>query len=153
MSRWGKIREGEESTGAYENITMVKGNCLVIDSFESLLTDVDAVVHTVGTLIEKKGTPESSYEEKNRDSCDNVASVLQKFAEKKKETRNFVMISAAKAPFFLPKYITTKEEAEHNLINCPNLNPTIIKAGLIVDGDHRWWSVPAKEVNDFIYNL
>ena len=30
---------------------------------------------------------------------------------------------------------------------------TIIKPGVVVDSEHRWWSVPAKVGNDLVYNI
>ena len=63
------------------------------------------------------------------------------------------MISSAKGPFFQPKYIATKLEAEKYLLEeCPNLNITIIKPGVVVDAEHRWWSIPAEAGNNLVYN-
>jgi uncharacterized protein YbjT (DUF2867 family) len=52
MSRSGKARDDEVKH--LKNVTFVQGNCLHPDSFKQYLDDVDGVVHTVGTLIEKK---------------------------------------------------------------------------------------------------
>ena len=66
--------------------------------------------------------------------------------------RKFVMISAAKSPYFGELYLGTKTDAETYLTDaCPHLNATIIRSGFIVDEKHRWWSFPLKYVNDFIY--
>ena len=106
---------------------------LKIDTFEDLLQDVDAVVHAVGGLFPSK-KPGRSLSELNKESCINVAGILQKYAMEENKTKNFVMISSAKAPFFLPSYLSTKVEAETFLIDCcPDLKTTIIKPGVIVD--------------------
>ena len=33
------------------------------------------------------------------------------------------------------------------------MNLTIIKPGVVVDAEHRWWSVPTKVGNDLVYNI
>ena len=59
------------------------------------------------------------------------------------------MISSAKAPFFAPRYLSTKEEAERYLQNeCDNLKETIIKPGVILNAEHRWWGTPVGIGND-----
>ena len=64
------------------------------------------------------------------------------------------MISSAKGPFFQPKYIQTKQQAEKYLLEeCDKLNITIMQPGVVVDQEHRWWSVPAKVGNDLVYNI
>ena len=64
------------------------------------------------------------------------------------------MISSAKAPFFLPEYLSTKVQAEKFLLEeCPNLEVTIIKPGVVVDKEHRWWSIPTQAGNDLVYNI
>ena len=73
------------------------------------MTDVDAVVHCVGALFEFRG---QTFTTANRDTCINMAYELNKLAKEEDKKRNFVMISSAKAPFFAPRYISTKEEAE-----------------------------------------
>ena len=44
-----------------------------------------------------------------------MAFELNKLAKAKDQTRNFVMISSAKAPFFAPRYLSSKEQAEEYL--------------------------------------
>ena len=136
------------------NIQFVKGDCLMSNSFKSYLEDVDGVIHCVGTLFEKRNDPTSSYIAMNRDTCVNMASELESIAEKKKEKRQFVMISSEKAPAFLENYVTTKREAERFLLEeCAHLVPTIIRPGFIADKDHRWWSQPVRQVNDCLWAL
>ena len=112
---------------------------------------MDAVVHTVGILFEKGG---ATYEAFNRDTCVNMAYELNQIAREKNITRNFVMISSAKAPFFAPRYLTSKVEGEKYLLeNCGNLRPTIIKPGVILNTEHRWWGVPVGMGNDLVWWL
>ena len=152
MSRSGKVREGEKHTGKLENVRYVAGNVLKPESFENVLQDVDAVVHAVGGLFPTK-KPGRSLQELNADSCINVSRVLQQYASEDKSQRNFVMISSERAPFFLPEYLTTKEQAENFLLEeCPDLKVTIIKPGVVVDQEHRWWSIPTQKGNDLFYN-
>ena len=62
------------------------------------------------------------------------------------------MISSAKAPFFAPRYLTSKQEAEKYLINeCPNLRTTIIKPGVVLNSEHRWWGAPLGMGNDLAW--
>ena len=95
-------------------MSYISGDCLKPSSFQSALADVDSVVHCVGALFEMRGL---SFEMMNRDTCINMAYELNNYAKEEKQTRNFVMISSAKAPFFAPRYLTTKEEAERYLLN------------------------------------
>lgn len=75
MSRSGLAREQE--TANLPNVTYVRGDCLDPDTFRDHLEDVDGVIHTVGTLIEKKNNPKLTYQAMNRDAAINVASELQ----------------------------------------------------------------------------
>lgn len=64
------------------------------------------------------------------------------------------MLSSAKAPFFAPRYLSTKEEGERYLLNeCSNLRPTIIKPGVVLNSEHRWWGVPLGIGNDLAWWL
>ena len=105
MSRSAKPRDSEVQQ--FSSVKFVKGDCLDADSFRDHLEGVDAIIHTVGTLIEKK-QPDLTYEAMNRDTAINMAGELQDIAFKEGTIKNFVMISSAKAPPFLKKYITTK---------------------------------------------
>ena len=64
------------------------------------------------------------------------------------------MISSAKEPFFAPRYLTTKEEAERYLLNeCSQLRTTIIKPGVVLNPEHRWWGTPVGAGNDLVWWL
>lgn len=53
MSRSGKARN-QKVMSDYSNVEYFAGNCLEPETFRDALQDVDACVHTVGTLIENK---------------------------------------------------------------------------------------------------
>ena len=149
MSRSGRVRKGEPKTGQLKNVSYIAGDCLQPSSFKDELEDVDAIVHTVGALFEVNGM---SYDKHNRDSCVNMAYELQNHAEKTGEKRNFVMISSAKAPFFAPRYLSSKQEAEKYLLEeCDHLRPTIIRPGVVLNSEHRWWGTPVGAGNDLVY--
>ena len=149
MSRSGAARKGETTTGSLENVTYLAADCLKPSTFENALADVDSVVHCVGTLFEIKGM---THERMNRDTCVNMAYELNKAAQEADQQRNFVMISSAKAPFFAPRYLSTKEEAEKYLLEeCERLNTTIIKPGVVLNTEHRWWGVPVGAGNDLAW--
>ena len=49
MSRSGRARE--EYMRSLKNVKYFQGNCLKPETFREQLSDVDAIIHTVGTLI------------------------------------------------------------------------------------------------------
>ena len=140
LSRSGKPRFDPALLSHYPNLSYHKGDCLEPESFKDLLQDVDGCIHTVGTLIDSKD-PKRSYDAMNRDTCVNVARALNESASDSK--KRMVMISSAKAPPFMPKYLTTKQEAEQFILKeCPQLNPLILRPGFIYNKEHRSWSIP-----------
>ena len=130
----------------------VKGDCLEPDSFKDVVQDVDAIIHTVGVLIEG-GNPKLTYKAMNRDTCVNMAQVLNDYASPEAK-RNFAMVSSAKGPPGLPGYLSTKIEAENYLLNeCPNLDPYIIRPGFIWNKEHRGWSIPLWYGTEALYQI
>ena len=129
-------------------MSYIKGNCLEPETFKDVLQDVDGCIHTVGALVENTKKPQASYQAMNRDTCVNMAKGLNEYGDK----RNFVMISSAKAPPFLPAYLTTKIEAENFIIDeCENLKPVIIRPGFIWNKEHRGWSIPLRYGCEALY--
>ena len=125
-----------------KNADMMAGNCLIPETFDNQLLDTQAVIHCVGGLFPSKKY-ERSYIALNRDSCINMATGLQKHAKNQGQIRNFVMVSASRQPPWSSEYLTTKQEAEKFLLNeCPNLRVTIMRPGVIVNYQERWWSMP-----------
>lgn len=149
MSRSGVARKGEQTTNSLENVSYLAADCLKPSSFENAIADVDSVVHCVGALFESGSL---TYEVMNRDTCVNIASELNRYAKESDSKRNFVMISSAKAPFFAPRYLSSKEEAEKYLREeCDNLRSTVIKPGVVLNTEHRWWGVPVGAGNDLAW--
>ena len=68
----------------------------------------------MGNLIEKKNDYTKTYKAMNRDTAINMARELDSLNPNSKIP--FVMISSAKAPPFLPEYLTTKREAEDYIL-------------------------------------
>lgn len=151
MSRRGTARKGETETGELENVSYLSGNCLHTSSFENELADTDAVIHAVGTLFQSS-KPELTYKAMNTDSCINMATILNQYAKEQSGRRNFVMISSMKPPFFAKEYQTSKDAAQRFLLEeCPNLKTTVIRPGVVVDMQHRAWSVPVAVLNDIAW--
>ena len=140
MSRTGKPRN--QSNLDIKNIEYTPGNCLEPETYKDVLQDVDACVHTIGVLVENKKNPQLTYQAMNADTVINMAKGLNETASEENK-KNFVMISSAKAPPFLPEYLTTKQQGEQYLFDhCPNLAPYILRPGFIYNKDHRGWSIP-----------
>jgi hypothetical protein len=84
-----------------------------------------------------KGTPAGgpgTYENVNRDT---FASLLKHLVQPKK----IVYLSANAHPPFLPRYLTTKREAEDLLFNSVHEGYSL-RPGFIHNAQHRKWSVP-----------
>ena len=143
ISRKGKPADASKFSS---NVTWVKGSAMSPDEYADILKDSDAVIHTVGTLIDstifggkKPGDP-GSYEQMNRETAKRIGSKLNEFNKKQK----IVYISANKPPPMLDRYITTKREAEKFLLEQPNIKATILRPGFVVSAKERAWSVPTK---------
>lgn len=131
VSRSGKPRkEITEPWGA--RVNWIKGDAMNPNSFESVLQDSDAVVHTIGTLIDtsitqgKKPGQEGTYEHMNRETAKAIGQKLSEIKGKK-----LVFLSASKAPPFLQRYITNKFQAEEFLFGLPHLRTTVLRPGFI----------------------
>lgn len=127
-------------------IKWIKGSAMSPNDFSDVLKDSDAVIHTVGTLIDttvfggkKPGDP-GSYEQMNRDTAIMIGNKLNEFNQNKK----IVYISANKAPPMLERYITTKREAENHLLGLKGIRTTILRPGFVVSAKDRAWSIPVK---------
>ena len=87
----------------------------------------------------------------NRDSAINVAKALA--AEDTASGKPFVFLSASDTIFpFLEKYSQMKRQAENFLLTdeaCQkNLNPVILRPGLIWHPKERQWLLPVKAITD-----
>lgn len=117
-----------------KEIEYIKGDSLDPDSYTSILNDVDAVVHSVGTLLDNKcffkSGYEGSHEHLNRDTALTVA---KQMLEKDK---NFVFISADRGIPLVPTYISTKREVEDFLSqNREKLRSAVVRPGFMYDDD------------------
>jgi len=124
------------------NITFVKGSAMSPDEFSDILKESDAVIHTVGTLIDygkKPGDP-GSYEQMNRDTAIKIGNKLNEFNKKQK----IVYISANKGPPMFERYI--QREAEEYLLGLKGIRTTILRPGFVVSAKERLWSVPLKYI-------
>ena len=148
---YGMSRRGappNDKTYRNYNISFLKGDCLKPEEFPAELEHCDAVIHSVGILLQGKGY-ERSYKAVNTDSCVNVARALNEFAASRGERRKFVMISSEKAPPLLSEYLTSKLDAEKFLFDeCQFLDTTVLRPGFIVSKQDRWWSVPLSGIMD-----
>ena len=70
---------------------------------------------------------------------DTFLSVLDQIPPSKK----VVYISASGHPPFIPRYETTKKEAEEALL-ASDVEGYVLRPGFIYSWQHRWWSVPLK---------
>lgn len=153
------------------------------ESYPSDLNECDAVIHTVGALLEGvdykaafTGNPLSSLRQcaisnlatsvtgGQRGPYDETLEAKNRDACKllaehynlyQKTSGHFVFLSAAPsiAPL-LRQYIEMKEQAEGFLLhNCPNLTPVILKPGLVWHESERSWSIPFKLASDFGWHL
>ena len=81
----------------------------------------------------------------NRDAAVNMARVLNKFALENGCKRNFIMLGSAKSLPWTQEYLTTKIEAEDAIINeFTELRGTLLRPGMVINKEHRVWSVPVK---------
>ena len=85
------------------------------EEFRKEINEADTIIHSMAALIDtvakgkaKPGDP-GSYEQMNRDSFFKLLSVLE-------SPKNIFYISAVGHPPFIPRYETTKKEAEKVLL-------------------------------------
>jgi uncharacterized protein YbjT (DUF2867 family) len=69
------------------------------------------------------------------------------------QPKRIIYISSAAHPPFLPRYLTTKHEAEDLLAASPNEGYSV-RPGFIYSWAHRKWSIPIKwsiDLSNLIY--
>ena len=137
------------------NVEFIAGNALSPDAFKSRVEEADAIIHTVGVLVDASvsrrvppGGP-GTYEEMNFETARRVGDLANSFTDKR---RRMAYISASSAPPFLPRYLTTKTRAEDHIRNLPNVDAIILRPGLITDPSRRLISVLAG-LTDLAYGL
>lgn len=130
VSRSGKPKRNEPWN---DQIEWIKGDALTPASFEKKLEEADAVVHSLGTLIDTSFTRLSkpgqygTYEHLNRETARAIGAKLEQIGGNKKIT----YISASKAPPFIKRYLTTKLEAENYLFGLKNVRASVLRPGFI----------------------
>ncbi|KAJ2661386.1 hypothetical protein IW148_003382 [Coemansia sp. RSA 1199] len=132
----------DRATGHLDNkVQWVKGSALEPETYKHHMAGCDAVVHTVGVLMENNykklvniGSNSSShaagtYESANRDTALCVA----RTARETSGVSAFAYISASDVmPFLDPRYISTKREVERDLLAHQNLmRPIILRPGFM----------------------
>eukprot|EP01015_Nassula_variabilis_P027382 TRINITY_DN5605_c0_g1_i2.p1 TRINITY_DN5605_c0_g1~~TRINITY_DN5605_c0_g1_i2.p1 ORF type:complete len:191 (-),score=32.61 TRINITY_DN5605_c0_g1_i2:60-632(-) len=126
-----------------DKVTWIKGDAMNPSTFQDALKESQAVIHTVGTLIDTSLTQEcdpgepGTYEQMNRDTAIAIGNKLEEINKNQK----IVYISASRAPPFLKRYLTTKLEAEEHLRNLKNVRFTALRPGFIYSKKERVWSV------------
>lgn len=151
VSRSGLPRK-DSKTELIENVEFISGDCLQPESIKDLVSEMDGVIHTVGTLIENKRNPNLTYQAMNRDACINMAKLFNDSITNQKK-KNFVVLSAGRAPPLFPGYLSNKWEAdEYLLTKCPNLIPCVMRPGFIASKE-RWWSIPLRLGVDLTHHL
>ncbi|KAJ2849839.1 hypothetical protein IWW36_002352 [Coemansia brasiliensis] len=133
----------DQTTTCVDNqVQWIKGNALEPDTYKEHLAGCDAIVHSVGVLLEtsyKKlvnvGYNSSSsyaaatYESANRDTALNVA----RAARETPGVNTFAYISASDVlPFIDSRYISTKREVERELLaHQDQMRPIILRPGFM----------------------
>jgi len=116
-----------------EQVTWIKGDALSPNDFSDVLEESEAVVHTVGTIFDtsitklRKPGAEGTYEHMNRETAKAIGQKLNEFKSNKK----IVYFSASKSPPFIPRYLTTKIEAEDFLFNLSDVRASVLRPGFI----------------------
>ncbi len=126
-----------------ERVKWVKGDSTNPESFKDILEESEAVVHTIGVLIDssitqwKKPGDEGTYEQMNLETAQAIGKTLSDMNKNKK----LVYLSASKNPPFIDRYLSTKREAEYFLRNLPGIRTTFLRPGFIYSDE-----VPLKKV-------
>jgi len=130
---------------SHPNIDYVQGDAMKPEKFQDTLEKSDAVIFTIGTLLDtsmtrnaEKGSP-GTYEHMNRDTAIAIGNCLNEMKGKR-----FVYISGSASPPFCPRYLSTKMEAEEHLRSLGNLKTVALRPGFIYSASERVWSVPLK---------
>ncbi|KAJ2721719.1 hypothetical protein GGI07_003775 [Coemansia sp. Benny D115] len=137
------------SASTANGVQWVRGDALKPESFQEHLVGCTAVVHSVGMLMENgykqivnigsrsgsatRTQQTMSYEKANRDTALSVA----RAARAVPSIGAFAYISASDVlPFLDSRYISTKREAENDLIeHASSMRPIILRPGFIYSTD------------------
>lgn len=112
-------------------VEYIRGDALNTASYKDVLNECEAVIHSVGILLDSKtfsyrDTYEGSYEHMNRDTALAAVKLLEG------TDKTFVYLSAERGIPVLPRYLATKRQVEDYLkINSDKLNYAIIRPGFL----------------------
>lgn len=132
-----------------DKVTWIAGDALHPHTFEKHLIDADAVVHTVGTLVDTSLThfrnpgDQGTYENLNRDTAKAVGNYLNNLGGKK-----MVYFSASQGARFTQRYLESKRQAEEHLLNLTHLRVSILRPGFIYSSTDRPWTMSVKLSKD-----
>jgi nucleoside-diphosphate-sugar epimerase len=146
------IGRSQKSNDSYkfdsERVEFIKGDALNPDSFSHILEKSTGIINTIGKLlsVDEDKSPES-YKQTNYESCIKTAQLANDLASPTNK-KNYVYISAERGlgfplSLFFSGYISSKRKAEEKILkDFPNLNPVILRPGLINDTKERPYLLP-----------
>jgi nucleoside-diphosphate-sugar epimerase len=129
-----------------DRVEYIRGDAMEPESFSPYLEKSTGIIHTIGKLISTSTDKDDSYDKVNYESAMKVAKIADSLGTLAK--KNFVFISAERGMMFplslaFSGYIDSKRKAEEKLLNdFPNLNPVILRPGLINDSKERPYLLP-----------
>lgn len=123
-------------TEAWKNqVEYIRGDALNTESYKDILNECEAVIHTVGILLDSKtfnfkDSYEGSYEHMNRDTALAAVKLLE-YTDK-----TFVYLSAERGIPVAPRYLDTKRQVEEYLkINSDKFNFGIVRPGFMYSNE------------------
>lgn len=132
-----------------DRVEQIKGNALNPDSFSPYIQKSTGVIHTVGKIFSTEPpTSDLSYNKVNYESAMKIAKLTNDLSLTNNSKKNFVYISAERGLVFplslaFSGYVDSKRKAEEKLLkDFPNMNPCILRPGLITDMKDRPYLYP-----------
>jgi nucleoside-diphosphate-sugar epimerase len=131
-----------------DRVKWIKGDALRPNSLESVFKDSEAVVHTIETKFDtslwkgKKPGEEGTYEHLHFETAKAIGDKLNELKGKK-----MVYLSASKSVPFIPRYLSTKREAEEYLFSLKNIKTSILRPGFIYSD-----KVPLTKIFSYLHN-
>lgn len=126
-------------------ISYFKGDSMQPDTYKDSIRDCDAVIHTIGTLIDSSiserrqpGQP-GTYEHMNRDTALMVGKTLATLAKEQGVKKRMIYISGSANPPFITRYLSTKLEAEKLLNQIEDIGVVSLRPGFIYNYEDRSW--------------
>jgi nucleoside-diphosphate-sugar epimerase len=143
-----------------DRVEQIKGDALNPDSFSPYLQKSTGVIHTVGKIISTEPpSSDLSYDKVNYESAMKIAKLANDLSSTSMAKKNFVYISAERGLVFplslcFSGYIDSKRKAEEKLLkDFSNLNPIILRPGLITDMKDRPYLYPLSVLFDIGHSI